>query len=1109
MLSQRIVQALGFAAVSLFLVGALTGCPLLFGGGQAGTVMFIATPSSGPAPLAVHFHGTAALAPPYEVERWSWDFGDGATGEERSTKHTYTVPGTYMVTLQVAAAAPKFRGDQDPPPATLKYSQEVNVLNPNLPPIANAGTDQSVFLRTGPVTLDGSESYDPDDDPITYAWSFVSVPGGGKSALTGADTVNPTFTPDFKGDYVIQLIVNDGQLDSAPDTVVVTVGNRPPVANAGPDQPLLFLGTDVTLDGSQSTDPDFDSLTYAWTFVTRPDGSGAELTGADPVHPTFTPDRKGNYVIQLIVNDGTVDSDEPDTVLVTIVNRPPVANAGPDQPLLFLGTDVTLDGSQSTDPDFDSLTYAWTFVTRPDGSGAELTGADPVHPTFTPDRKGNYVIQLIVNDGTVDSDEPDTVLVTIVNRPPVANAGPDQPALQQDDLFLDQEVTLDGSGSYDLDGDPLTYAWSFETRPPGSTAELTGADPVHPTFTPDRKGDYVIQLIVNDGTVDSDEPDTVVVTIGNRPPVADAGPDQPIPDQGDLFLDEEVTLDGSGSYDLDGDPLTYAWTFVTRPPGSTAELMGADPVHPTFIADRKGVYEIELTVEDDSAATDTDTVLVTIANRPPTAVAVVLPGNEPTADVNRITDSDVLTPNLETLYALPRQIEGRLPLMRIDPDTAAIFGQIPIALIMSEDNHLLPIWVWAGKGLAVDPTTGEMWAIVGATAANGYEHFWALVRLNPYTGVAVPVGDPLTTSLSELYAGLAVDDLSLVYGVTGNDASAVPQKVVNTLHALYKIDTTDTSETFLIQFPEPVDVPLTPGEVIAFNTDDGFMYHATGNSALASNRMFKALNLDTLDLTEVTLTPGLTSWDRPTALTYAPGTGGQFYLADAGGDGPALFRITLTDGTATEDYIGDIDYYSDIKGLAFLYEREFPAPEVMLDGLQSFDPDGDDLTYAWTFFSVPPLSNVTDSALSDPSGETTSFTPDVMGTYVLELVVNDGEADSLPATVTVNYLNMAPVANAGADQIVQQGDYGTPVQLNGGDSYDPDGTELTFEWTLLSAPTGSIFTLSPSDSSAAAPFFDVDVAHPSEPYVFQLTVTDADGATNTTNPVEVLIQPIS
>ncbi|HUW62650.1 MAG TPA: PKD domain-containing protein [Candidatus Bathyarchaeia archaeon] len=1014
MLSQRIVQALGFAAVSLFLVGALTGCPLLFGGGQAGTVMFIATPSSGPAPLAVHFHGTAALAPPYEVERWSWDFGDGATGEERSTKHTYTVPGTYMVTLQVAAAAPKFRGDQDPPPATLKYSQEVNVLNPNLPPIANAGTDQSVFLRTGPVTLDGSESYDPDDDPITYAWSFVSVPGGGKSALTGADTVNPTFTPDFKGDYVIQLIVNDGQLDSAPDTVVVTVGNRPPVANAGPDQPLLFLGTDVTLDGSQSTDPDFDSLTYAWTFVTRPDGSGAELTGADPVHPTFTPDRKGNYVIQLIVNDGTVDSDEPDTVLVTIVNRPPVANAGPDQP-----------------------------------------------------------------------------------------------ALQQDDLFLDQEVTLDGSGSYDLDGDPLTYAWSFETRPPGSTAELTGADPVHPTFTPDRKGDYVIQLIVNDGTVDSDEPDTVVVTIGNRPPVADAGPDQPIPDQGDLFLDEEVTLDGSGSYDLDGDPLTYAWTFVTRPPGSTAELMGADPVHPTFIADRKGVYEIELTVEDDSAATDTDTVLVTIANRPPTAVAVVLPGNEPTADVNRITDSDVLTPNLETLYALPRQIEGRLPLMRIDPDTAAIFGQIPIALIMSEDNHLLPIWVWAGKGLAVDPTTGEMWAIVGATAANGYEHFWALVRLNPYTGVAVPVGDPLTTSLSELYAGLAVDDLSLVYGVTGNDASAVPQKVVNTLHALYKIDTTDTSETFLIQFPEPVDVPLTPGEVIAFNTDDGFMYHATGNSALASNRMFKALNLDTLDLTEVTLTPGLTSWDRPTALTYAPGTGGQFYLADAGGDGPALFRITLTDGTATEDYIGDIDYYSDIKGLAFLYEREFPAPEVMLDGLQSFDPDGDDLTYAWTFFSVPPLSNVTDSALSDPSGETTSFTPDVMGTYVLELVVNDGEADSLPATVTVNYLNMAPVANAGADQIVQQGDYGTPVQLNGGDSYDPDGTELTFEWTLLSAPTGSIFTLSPSDSSAAAPFFDVDVAHPSEPYVFQLTVTDADGATNTTNPVEVLIQPIS
>ncbi len=253
------------------------------------------------------------------------------------------------------------------------------------------------------------------------------------------------------------------------------------------------------------------------------------------------PDRVGDYVVRLIVNDGTVNS-APDTVLITSNNVPPVANAGPDQGGFAPGTLITLNGAGSFDGDGDPLTFNWSFVSRPAGSNAVLTGSTTVTPTFTVDRDGDYVVQLIVNDG-IENSNPDTVTITSNNVPPVANAGPDQtvgPGL----------VTLNGSGSSDANGDPLTYQWSL-SKPAGSAAVLSSTTSVSPTFTVDRDGDYVAQLIVRDGTVNS-APDSVIITTSNVAPVANAGPDQ-----GGIAPGTLVTLNGSGSSDANGDPLTY------------------------------------------------------------------------------------------------------------------------------------------------------------------------------------------------------------------------------------------------------------------------------------------------------------------------------------------------------------------------------------------------------------------------------------------------------------------------------------------------------------------------------------------------------------------------
>jgi|GEM_PF-2005347 len=91
----------------------------------------------------------------------------------------------------------------------------------NQAPVADAGGDQDVDLGSL-VTLDGSGSSDPEAGPLTYAWSFVSVPTGSGAVLANPSTVGPTFTADQEGDYVVELVVYDGSKDSAPDTVTVT-----------------------------------------------------------------------------------------------------------------------------------------------------------------------------------------------------------------------------------------------------------------------------------------------------------------------------------------------------------------------------------------------------------------------------------------------------------------------------------------------------------------------------------------------------------------------------------------------------------------------------------------------------------------------------------------------------------------------------------------------------------------------------------------------------------------------------------------------------------------------------------------------------------------------
>ena len=321
------------------------------------------------------------------------------------TRFTPDVVGDYIATLVVND------GKANSAAASVRITARP-VARPNSPPTADAGVNRSVEVGRA-LMLDGSGSSDPDGDRLEYSWELLTRPQGSTATILGATSVMPSFTPDREGLYTIRLTVSDGRVSSTPATVNITATmappmNQAPTARAGVNR-TVEVGTMVTLDGSTSVDPDGDALTYRWVLG-KPTGSASTLQGAMSARPSFTPDIPGAYTGTLIVNDGKVDSG-PSIVTVTATrnNTPPTASAGSNQ-TVAVGATVRLDGSSSSDPDGQTLTYAWT-LTPPAGSTASLSGATSDRPTFVADREGAYAVTLVVNDGQVNS-APSTIVIT-------------------------------------------------------------------------------------------------------------------------------------------------------------------------------------------------------------------------------------------------------------------------------------------------------------------------------------------------------------------------------------------------------------------------------------------------------------------------------------------------------------------------------------------------------------------------------------------------------------------------------------------------------------------------------------------------------------------------
>ncbi len=266
------------------------------------------------------------------------------------------------------------------------------------------------------VTLDASGSFDPDGDPLSYTWSAPSVTF--ENGTSASDQVAQVSFPGA-APYLVTLEVRDGQGGSGTAETTIELGqvqqNSAPIASFTTDPGAIPAGdgneTIVILDASGSSDPDGDELSFQWEIesVTFENGTGVTDAIVEVTFPGAAP-----YAVALTVTDTRGASDSAEGVIDLLE---PAPNAAPSAAIETSHTEippgdgnqtiVTLDGSNSSDPDGDELTFKWSVQGATFENGTSDT--DEVVEVSFPG-VADYNVSLVVDDGNGNTDEAKIVL---------------------------------------------------------------------------------------------------------------------------------------------------------------------------------------------------------------------------------------------------------------------------------------------------------------------------------------------------------------------------------------------------------------------------------------------------------------------------------------------------------------------------------------------------------------------------------------------------------------------------------------------------------------------------------------------------------------------------
>ncbi|MCA9407474.1 MAG: PKD domain-containing protein [Candidatus Omnitrophica bacterium] len=315
--------------------------------------------------LIVNFNASNSSDINNDPLTFEWDFGDGFQDQGPVISHQYSDVGNYDVKLVVKDST------------DIGCGTGVDFVNVRLnkAPEAIAGDDVTVCPGEK-VYFDGSQSYAQKKGTLLAKWFF----GDGESS----ESLKVEHVYSKPGQYQASLSVENALNAMCPpskDTRIVTVNSPPSVAIKAAKSGCT--GASIDFDASAANDPDGDNLEYYWTF-----GDGTiERSGAKVSHEYI---QGGTYTVSVIVDDGLGTSCSTATTSMEIkINTPPVADAG-ENLTCCVDKLSEFNGSASSDPDGDALTYKWDF-----GDGNVKIGAIT---QYTYKESGSYNVFLTVDD---------------------------------------------------------------------------------------------------------------------------------------------------------------------------------------------------------------------------------------------------------------------------------------------------------------------------------------------------------------------------------------------------------------------------------------------------------------------------------------------------------------------------------------------------------------------------------------------------------------------------------------------------------------------------------------------------------------------------------------
>jgi hypothetical protein len=296
----------------------------------------------------VQLDGSGSSDPEGRQPAFFWTFTSRPAVSTAQLTHANTVrpsfvadvAGTYIVQLVVNDGG-------SPPLDSAPDSVTITTVSGNRAPVANGdaySVAQDTTLEVNAASGVLANDTDADGDPLTAA--IVNVPVHGVVALNANGSFTYSPAAGYSGPDSFTYTANDGKANSNVATVSlivtpVTPTNHAPVANAGSDQSVT-VGQTVQLAGSCS-DADNDPTTSTFSLTSKPVGSAATLSSATILNPTLTADLAGTYQAQLICNDGKVDS-APSTVTITAASSGAIALGLANASVVGIGssTDVTV-----------------------------------------------------------------------------------------------------------------------------------------------------------------------------------------------------------------------------------------------------------------------------------------------------------------------------------------------------------------------------------------------------------------------------------------------------------------------------------------------------------------------------------------------------------------------------------------------------------------------------------------------------------------------------------------------------------------------------------------------------------------------------------------------